>query len=319
MRSVLLVYFRHWQDFSRDIAKVLWPNIDTLLDHLWIRPIRQHLDQLLRDEVDADGILIVAMPVHVLVCAFGVEVVDLRLDLVPVRVEVVHTRGRSVVDTPAGQDVVLLPLRIRLQQFWQCFERECHVPQAGGRGIFGCCARYSGYSDAVVLVVVAQEPEFTIVENSSSAQKLLVIVHHLVVLGRAENHMGEFVWTDGVGVGHVECFEAESSTLMLEATMEVLEHRRNYSSRSGISTQDSCQMPFSIRWLKAPSRKYLVLPGEGHIRSSGARQPEAAPNTDLDLMERVTIGPHDARRYSVKVLLDTWAEHWRFQEEHSTW
>ena len=98
------------------VSDILRSDITPLLDIVDVLAPLEPLEQLFRVKLDADGVFFVTVRPHVLVCVFRVvKIIDLGLDLIAVRVEIIHARRRPVVDAPLWQDGVRLPLRVGQQ------------------------------------------------------------------------------------------------------------------------------------------------------------------------------------------------------------
>lgn len=118
----------------------------------------------------------------------GVKVLDLDLDLVAVRVAVVHAAGHAVVDGPVGLDAEGRPeVLIHARHLREGREGEGEVFEAGDvlAGLGPRVGRHED-ADAVVLVVVAEEGERRLLQDDLRVEQLQVEPdHRLVVRGRA--------------------------------------------------------------------------------------------------------------------------------------
>lgn len=112
----------------------------------------------------------------------GVEVLDLDLDLVPLRVAVVHAAGHAVVDGPVRLEPYALHVGVRARHGRQVRKRPRHVLQPREVALLGLGVRRLQDADAVVLVVVAQEREVFLFEDDFRVEELLVEKDHLVVV-----------------------------------------------------------------------------------------------------------------------------------------
>jgi len=130
-------------------------NLNPRLDNLLILTRLQPLNHLLRVKVRPNRILgEVRTPEKLVRFLHRVEVINLRLDIISIRVMVVNARRPSMVDAPVRLDAIFQSLAICQHQVGEGAEGECEVEEA-------CCVRVSrprawetDEGDAVVLFVV---------------------------------------------------------------------------------------------------------------------------------------------------------------------
>lgn len=153
-------------------------------------------DQVLRVEVDADGVLGEEGAGHVGVGVVGVgEVVHLGLQHVAVGVLVVDAGGDAVVDAPDRVDVAGAALAVGQEQVRQGGEGEGDVFQTARPRVLGRDARFRrphrpDQGDPVVFLVVADErqPVPGSVRHLSAQERGVEVQHRLEIV-RPQHHV----------------------------------------------------------------------------------------------------------------------------------
>lgn len=145
----------HLKDLTRQPPRA---NFDPLLEQLLILPRLEPADQLLRVKVRPDRILPKERPRHERRrLLHRIEVINLRLELIPIRVLVVDGRRRPMVNAPHGFDAQRFPLLICQRQIREALVREGDMLESGARTDLGPRSGNRDQCDAVVLVVVCDE------------------------------------------------------------------------------------------------------------------------------------------------------------------
>lgn len=127
------------------------------------------------------------------------HVVDLKLDLVPVRIEIVHRGRRPVVDAELrGDSVLVLKPVVGVHQVVEVFVGEGDMMQAAAHVLVRLDAGHGKDRDAVMLVVVGDERDHRRFHHEFALEHDGVPLGELfdVAFLRAEDEMGEFLRGD---------------------------------------------------------------------------------------------------------------------------
>ena len=159
------------------------------------------IDKLFWIKIHTKRILCKRLSIHVRRSVVGInEVVHLRLDLIAVRIGIIHTCCHTVVDAPGRMNAESLPLQIRDTELGQIVVGEGDVCQADRV----CCVTISVQcpwtacdGNAVVLIVISYEADgFIAPDNMAAQERDIPVDHGLVLLGfGSQDHVAQaFRW-----------------------------------------------------------------------------------------------------------------------------
>lgn len=118
-----------------------------------------------------------------------VEVIDLRLNHVAVRVAVVDGSRGPVVDGPQRQDVLLLSLSVRQQEGGQRIESKGDMLQPTGRLLLWLSAWGADQCDAMVLLVIGNERDEVVLVDDLASEECRVVGNHLLQIVGSEHNV----------------------------------------------------------------------------------------------------------------------------------
>ena len=135
----------------------------------------------------------------------GRKVVHLQLELVAVRVKVVHAGADSVVDGPVRENATRLLLLVAGRQVCQTVQRKRDmVDSRRSLPVFDVSMSRIVYDhEAVVLVIVGDKGCLFVAENGAAAEKVQVPLYHLLKLvwGGAKAEVAHAGRADKLGLG----------------------------------------------------------------------------------------------------------------------
>ena len=166
-------------------------NLNPSFQDIFIRTGLQLAKELVRINISPDRILLEEFGSHELIRLLDrIKVIDLSLNRIPIRVFVVNTSRRAMVDTPGRLDIKLPSQLPGFEETPEVRVGKGHMVHSRSGVRVRVRALVVDNSDAVMFLVIAEESNEVVFEHSLRAQECGPKFHHDFDVGRSEDDVG---------------------------------------------------------------------------------------------------------------------------------